>query len=173
MFLVLIRWNWKGRWVQDILLSPQGFESFHSDLPRAWWRVCRVFAEIKSMVACFCFNWRFMLLWVMGVGFDNTCTVSGKWNVSRLIPRLYGWVCKTLRLSPLVVEHSVVVMTAGFQLRRSQIESYGQPIFYSRFMKFVLRISGGIKFWDPAESFDTGDLSSITVRMENLFAFQF
>ena len=28
------------------------------------------------------------------------------------IPRLYGWVYKTLRLSPLVVQHSVMVMSA-------------------------------------------------------------
>ena len=28
------------------------------------------------------------------VGFENTCTVSGKWNVSRVMPRLYGWVYK-------------------------------------------------------------------------------
>ena len=59
------------------------------------------------------------------VGFDNTCTVSGKGNVSRVIPRFYGWVYKTLRLSPSVVEHSVVVMTAGSQSRRSQIEACG------------------------------------------------
>ena len=53
----------------------------------------------------------------MGVGFENTCTVSGKWNFSGVIPRLCGWVDKTLRLYPLVVEHSVVVMTAGSQSR--------------------------------------------------------
>ena len=41
-----------------------------------------------------------------------------------LIYLLYRWVYKTLGLCPLVVEHSVVVMTAGSQLRRSQIESY-------------------------------------------------
>ena len=46
------------------------------------------------------------------MGFDNICTVSGKSNVSRVIPRLYRWVYKTLRLSQLVVEHSVVVMSA-------------------------------------------------------------
>ena len=33
-------------------------------------------------------------------------------SVSRVIPRLYGGVYKTLRLFPLVVEHSVVVMSA-------------------------------------------------------------
>ena len=42
-----------------------------------------------------------------------------------VIPRLYGWIYKTIRLSPLAVEHSVVVMIVGSQSRRSQIESYG------------------------------------------------
>ena len=114
-----------------------------------------------------------MLLWVMGVGFYNTCTVLGKWNVSRVIPRLYGWVCKTLRLSLLVVDHSVVVMNAVFQSRRSQIESYGEPIFDSSVMTFVFKTSGGIKFWDLVDDSDTGCPSSVTVRMEYLFAFQF
>ena len=66
------------------------------------------------------FYWGLMLLWVMGEGFDNTCTVPGKWNVSRVIPRLYGGVYKTLRLFPLVVEHSVVVMSARLNAMGSQ-----------------------------------------------------
>ena len=37
-----------------------------------------------------------------------------------VIPRLYGWVYKTLRLSPLVVEHSVVVMSARLNPMGSQ-----------------------------------------------------
>ena len=84
-----------------------------------------------------------MLLWVMVVGFENTCTVSGKWNVSKVIPRLYGWVYKTLRLSPLAV-------TAASQSKQSQIESCGYPIFDFRFIKFLFIISGGIKFSDPS-----------------------
>ena len=40
-------------------------------------------------------------------------------------------------------------------------------------MKFVFRISGGIKFWDPVEDYDTGSPSSITVRREYLLAFQY
>ena len=32
---------------------------------------------------------------------------------------------------------------------------------------------GGIKFWDPVEDSDTGGLSSISVRIEYQFAFQF
>ena len=56
-----------------------------------------------------------MLLWLMGVGFENTCTFSGKENVSRVIPRYYRWVYKNLCLYSLAVEHSVMVMTAGSQ----------------------------------------------------------
>ena len=43
-------------------------------------------------------------------------------------PRLfqdYGSVYKILRPSPLVVEHSLMVMTTSSQSRGSQIESYG------------------------------------------------
>ena len=57
LFLVLIRRNEEGRWVQDFLLSPQGFESFHSDLPRLRWRDLCVdcLQMIKSMVVGFRF----------------------------------------------------------------------------------------------------------------------
>ena len=41
-----------------------------------------------------------------------SCTVSGKKNVSTVIPRLHGWIYKILRLPPLVVEHSILVMSA-------------------------------------------------------------
>ena len=56
----------------------------------------------------------------MGGGVDNTCKVSGKWNVSRIIRKLYGWVYRTLRLSPSVVEHSVLVMSARMNPMCSQ-----------------------------------------------------
>ena len=36
------------------------------------------------------------------------------------IPRLYGWVYKTLRLSPLVVEHSAVVTSVRLNALGSQ-----------------------------------------------------
>ena len=68
------------------------------------------------MVVDFCS----MPLWVMMVGFDNTCAASGKWNVSRVFPKLYGWVYKTLRLSPLVVEHNVVAMSARLSYMDNQ-----------------------------------------------------
>ena len=44
--------------IQDFLLSPQGFESVHSDLLRTRWHnlVCvECLYTIKSMVDCFCF----------------------------------------------------------------------------------------------------------------------
>ena len=43
-------------------------------------------------------------------------------------------------------------------------------------MTVVFRTSGkggGIKLWDLIEDFDTGCSSSVTIRMEYLFAFQF
>ena len=45
------------------------------------------------------------------------------------------------------------------------------PIFDSRFLKFLFRISGGINCWDPVEDSDTGGLSSITVRMDTYVLF--
>ena len=107
-----------------------------------------MFVDDSSTGGWFLFYWGVILLWVIGLKFENTWTVSWKGNISRVISRLYGWVYKTLKLSPLAVEHSVVVTTAGSQSRRSQIESYGYPILDSRFIKFVFRISGGIKFGD-------------------------
>ena len=50
------------------------------------------------------FYWRLMLLWMMVVGFENTCTVSGMLNVFKATARLYGWVYKILRLLQLLVE---------------------------------------------------------------------
>ena len=57
LFLVLIRWNKEGRYVQDFLLLPQGFGSFPSDLTRARWcnLVCvACLYMIKPMVVSFC-----------------------------------------------------------------------------------------------------------------------
>ena len=65
----------------------------------------------------------------MGVGFENTCTVSDRQNVSRVVTRLYEWVYKilktTLIISSTVVSHQgdsisavsqSVVIPAGSQL---------------------------------------------------------
>ena len=64
---------------------------------------------IKPMVVGFLLL-ELELFSVIGVGFENTRTISGNWNASRVILRLYGSVYKTLRLST-AVERGVVVMT--------------------------------------------------------------
>ena len=79
-----------------------------------------------------------MLLWVMAVGFENTCTVSGKSDISRVVPGLSGWVYKIFKTPQLLVElwvssqgysHSAssqsVIIIAGSQLGEFQFECYG------------------------------------------------
>ena len=58
----------------------------------------------------------------MFMGFENTCTVSEGSEMSPGLFQDFMHGYETLRLSSLAVEHILVVMTAGFQLR---IESYG------------------------------------------------
>ena len=70
---------------------------------------------VNPMVVSFC--WRLMLLLVMGVEFENICTVSGKWNVSRVISRLYEWDCNISRVPLVIAEHGVVVASAGYRIR--------------------------------------------------------
>ena len=66
----------------------------------------------------------------MDVGFENTCTVSGKWDISRVVTWLYGWVYKILKTTGIIsstaasyqwdshsTESQSVVITAGFQTR--------------------------------------------------------
>ena len=48
-----------------------------------------------------------------GYGIWEHFTVPGKWNIFRVISGIYGCVYKTLKCNLLVVEHRVVVMTAG------------------------------------------------------------
>ena len=48
-----------------------------------------------------------MLLWVMGVRFENTLTDSGKRNVTSVVSRHYEWVFKILRLPLLLFELQV------------------------------------------------------------------
>ena len=58
---------------------------------------------------------------IYGCGIWEHLHSLGKWNVSNVIPRLYGWVYKTWMPFSLAVEYSVAAMTAGFQSTRSQI----------------------------------------------------
>ena len=146
---MLIKWNENRRWVQDSLLTPQRFESFHSDLLQARWHtiVCvECLWMIKLIVVGFCF---------IGVwSYSDEC---GIWyhlysfrevNGSRVIPRLYGWVYKTLRLSPLVVEHSAVVTSVRLNALGSQ---FSVPLLWNLCSESVryktLRPSWGLWHW--------------------------
>ena len=66
-----------------------------------------------------------------------------------------------------------MVETAAYKSGVSQVDSSKWSVFNSRIMKFVLGSSGGIKFVILVEDSDTRGPSSITVRKEHLFAFQF
>ena len=98
------------------------------------------------MVVGFLFYWGFDVTLGIGLEFETTFTVPGKGKCLQPISRLYGWTYNSLRVSLLIDKHSVMVVTAGFNSGESQLDYYGKPSFKSRFIKFVLRSSGGIKF---------------------------
>ena len=106
-----------------------------------------------------------MLLWVMGVGFGNTYIVSWRWNVSRVIQRLYGWVYKTLKLSPLVVN---IVLWLWLRDWILWVVNFRLPFYeicvQNQWEHKILRPSRGLRQWQP---------SSITIIMEYLLAFQY
>ena len=165
---MLIRWNEKGRWGQDFLLSPQVVWELplrRTTREVAWFRVWNVWRWLSQCWLVF------VLLGVDatrsdGVGFSNHCTVSSKWNVSRIILRIYGWVYKTLKLFPLVVEYSVAVMSA-------RLNSMGSQFLILVLWNLRSESSVGTNFWDPIEDSDTGGPSSFTIRMEYVFAFHY
>ena len=45
----------------------------------------------------------------MSVGFEYTCTASGKRSNSRVIPKLCGWINETLRLNYMPTENSLLI----------------------------------------------------------------
>ena len=94
--------------------------------------------SVLAYDGCFLFYWRLILLWVIGVGFGNTCAISGKWNISRVVPRLYGWLYKILRLPFITTEDGVMVATARYQIGVSQFNSRVWLVSNSRFTKFQL-----------------------------------
>ena len=97
LFMVYFRWNEEERWIQDFLLLPQEFQSFPSDLRRGRWR---------------------NLVWDL--------RTLAQFQGSGMSPGLFqDFRDEYIRLSTLAVEYSIVIMTAGSQSRRSQIESYG------------------------------------------------
>ena len=106
--MVLIRRNDERGRVSDFRMLPQWFlRPTVSVLRNLVWVEC--LQMIIPVMAGFFLLKGSTLLWVMGVRFENW-TVSGKSNISRVIPRHYRWECKTFRASKLAVEHSVVVI---------------------------------------------------------------
>ena len=66
----------------------------------------------------------------LGLEFEKTCSVSGKWNVSSVFPRLYGWVYKIFRfpLPPLMLELRVTIMGTHAQWVPTQGNSSSIPM---------------------------------------------
>ena len=112
-----------------------------------------------------------ILLWVMGVGFDITYTISGKWNVSMIISRPYEWVYKTLSLSPLVVEHGTVAMGVSSQQIDPRLNLMDSQFLIPVLWNLCSESVGGIKFWGQVEDSETGSPSSITIKMESHICF--
>ena len=117
-----------------------------------WFSACWMFVMIKLMVVGFCSVRRcsVMLLWVMGVGFENPCTVWDKWNVSVVISRINEWGYNRLRVPLIIAEHGVVIATTSYWSRGLQIDTHWWPIFISWVSKFVFRNRGGMKFCDAS-----------------------
>ena len=80
-----------------------------------------------------------MVLWVVGVGFENTCTVSGKVTYK-----------DDPRLNPMGKQFLIPVL---LNLRSESVQAQNFEIL--------------------VEDSGTGGPSSLTIRMEHLFAFQF
>ena len=85
--------------------------------------MCEVFADIKSMVVGFFFFLEADAALSDGGGIWWHSPVQGSEISPGLFQCFMDGYNKTLRPSPLVIEHSVVVMSASSQSRRSQIKS--------------------------------------------------
>ena len=88
MVLVLIKGKRRGsEGIWELPLTPTPSEV-------AFFSACGVFVDDWTNGGLFLFFCRLMVHWVMGVEFENTCINSEKWNISRVISRLYGWMHK-------------------------------------------------------------------------------
>ena len=75
--------------------------------------MCGVLVDDKANGGWFLYFWELMLLYVMGVGFKNTYSASGKWNISKVVPRLFGWIYKSNKTA--ISEFSLQVIIAVSQ----------------------------------------------------------
>ena len=65
------------------------------------------------VVSCSIRGWCYSGWWVWSL---RPVAHFRRWNIPRVVPRLYGWVCEILRPATLPAEDSVVVVTASYQL---------------------------------------------------------
>ena len=170
----------RGKWVQNFLVLPQGFRSFHTVFLQARWRnlvrVERLWIS-KPIVVDFCSiaSWCYSGWWLWDL---RTLAVSGKWNVSRVIPRLYGWVYKILRLPKLLVELWVpnqgssqlvgsqsVVVTVGSQLGGTQFISYGSYKTYFQWLQLKHAIP---RKWKTIIKQNPGNVSNLLIQDHHL-----
>ena len=127
--------------------------------------MCGVFVDDSANGGWFLLCVRLMLLWMMCVGFNNTCTVSEKWNFFRVIARHFGWAYKNLTLSI-----SGWKRCCGYEC---EIESYGYECEIESFYLICVQNQWGHKTLNPIEDSDIGGQSSIIVRMEYLLAIRY
>ena len=138
-------------------MLPQGFGSFPSVLSRAR---CRnlVLVECFYNGVWFLSYWRPMSLWVMGVGFGNTCTVSvvelrvpSGGTPTQRVPN--WWLCLRIlnqenpNLNSMSVQLSILAL---WNLCSESVRAWNFEIL--------------------VEDSNTGGPSSIAVRIESLFA---
>ena len=143
-FLVLIKGMREGGEPKIFLCYPRSSGTSYQSFCKWGGVLSACLYLIKLIIVGFC--WRLMLLVVMSVGFENICTVSEKWNVSKFVPRIYGWVYKIIWLTSITTEDSEVVVTTGYQSGGPWFDSCKWPILVFHFIIFVFSSSGGIKF---------------------------
>ena len=116
-----------------------------------WWLVF-VLLEVDTTLCDGCGIWKYLRsFWIM--------------NLARVFLILCGCVYKMLRLMMVIVEFSIVVVSADYYSWVTQFVSHESPFFDSPFTRFVLRTSGNVKFMMLFQDSDTGGWSSIITRI--------
>ena len=118
------------------------------------------------------FCWDLMLLWTLGVIFESTCTVYGKWKVSRIVARLWKWIYKSLRL-PIRSRPWCCGYGCRFSVREFLVRILWIANFWFSFYEICVQNQrGSWNFEILVMDSDTGGPSSINFRIEYVFAFQ-
>ena len=81
-----------------------------------------------------------MLHWVIGSEFENISTVSEK-SLGLFQDYINGIMM--LRVPLVIGYYRIMVTIAGYRSRILQFDTYGWPIFFSCFTKFVFRSTLG------------------------------